>query len=120
MDTVTGVFIEYEIKRQKVIKQDLDCKFVRTDPDKDDIFRAINKISRHIKHSTKKALLNKISTILLGLEFKSDKLMKSKATKFIAIKIFADYKQQRKLIGVSFKSIMQTKNQLSQKVNKTD
>ena len=48
--------IDYEIKRQKPIKQELGCKFIRIDPDKEDfhIFRAINKIFRHIKQSTKK------------------------------------------------------------------
>ena len=48
--------IDYEIKRQKVIKQELGCKFIRIDPDKEDfdIFRAINEILRHIKQPTKK------------------------------------------------------------------
>ena len=48
--------IDYEIKRQKPIKQELGCKLIRIDPGKEefDIFRAINKIFRHIKQSTKK------------------------------------------------------------------
>ena len=37
----------------------------------------------HIKQSTKKTLINNISTRLLGLEFKSDNIIKSKAMKFI-------------------------------------
>ena len=47
--------LEYEIKRQKAIEQELGCKFIRIDPDKEDfdIFRAINEIFRHIKQSTK-------------------------------------------------------------------
>ena len=48
--------IDHEIKRQKAKEQELVCKFVRIDPDKEDfdIFRAINEIFRHIKQSTKK------------------------------------------------------------------
>ena len=47
--------IEYKIKRQKAIKQELGCKSIRIDPDKEDfdIFRAINETFRHIKQSTK-------------------------------------------------------------------
>ena len=54
--------IDCEIKRQKVIEQKLECKFIRIDPDKEDfdIFRAIIEIIRHIKLSTKKTLINKV------------------------------------------------------------
>ena len=43
--------IDYEIKRQKAIEQELVCKFIRIDLDKEDfdIFRAINEIFRHMK-----------------------------------------------------------------------
>ena len=43
--------IENEIKRQKAIEPELGCKFIRIDPDEEgfDIFRASNKIFRHIK-----------------------------------------------------------------------
>ena len=69
-----------EIKRQKALEQEIGCKFIRIDPDKEefDIFKTANKIFRHIKQSTKKTLINKISTILLRLEFfKSDNKIKS-------------------------------------------
>ena len=48
--------IDYEIKRRKEIKQELDCKFIKIDPDKEDfsVFKTINEIFRHIKQSTKK------------------------------------------------------------------
>ena len=36
-----------ETKRQKAIEQELGCKFIRIDWDKECIFRAINEISRH-------------------------------------------------------------------------
>ena len=43
--------IDYELKRQKAIEQELGCKFIRIDPDKEyfDIFRNMNEIFRHIK-----------------------------------------------------------------------
>ena len=49
VDTVTEI-TEYKIKRKKVIKRELGCKFIRIDLDKEDfnIFRAINEIFRHI------------------------------------------------------------------------
>ena len=44
------------IKRQKSVEHELGCKFIRTDPDKEDfnILKAINKIFWHMKQSTKK------------------------------------------------------------------
>ena len=48
MDTATEI-IDYKMKRQKAIEQELGCKFIRIDLDKEDfnIFRAINEIFRH-------------------------------------------------------------------------
>ena len=44
--------IQYKIKRQKAIEQEPGCEFIRIDDDKEglDIYEAINKIFRHIKH----------------------------------------------------------------------
>ena len=53
------------------------------DKEEFDIFIAINETFRHIKQSTKKPIINKISARLLGLEFKSDEIIKSEAMKFI-------------------------------------
>ena len=77
--------IDYETKRQKAIEQKLGCKFIRIDPDQEEfhILRIINEIFRYIKQSTKETLINKISTSLLRLEFKSDNMIQSKAIKFI-------------------------------------
>ena len=71
-------YIDYEIKRRKEIEQELRCKFTRIVPNKDDfdVFIAINEIFRQIKQSTKKTLIDKISTRLLRLEFKSDNITK--------------------------------------------
>ena len=48
--------IDYKIKRKKAIEQEPDCKFIRIDPDKEEIniFSAFNEIFRRIKQSTKK------------------------------------------------------------------
>ena len=45
---------------------------------------------RH-QNQAKKILTNKISTRLLGLEFKSDNIIKPKAMKYILQKILLDY-----------------------------
>ena len=92
--------IDCEIKRQKAMEQKLGCKFFRIDPEKEDfdIFWAINEIFRHITKSTKKTLISKISPRLLGLEYRSDNIIKSKAMKFIVKKLFPDYKWQWKPI----------------------
>ena len=82
------------MKRQNAIEQELGCKFIRIYPNKEDfdIFRTINEIFRHINQSTKKTLIKKISTRLLGLEFKSDNIIKSKIMKFIVTERLPDYK----------------------------
>ena len=74
--------IDHEMKGQKVLEQELGCKLIRIDLDKEDfvIFRAVDEIFRLIKQST---LINKISTRLKRLGFKSDKITKYKATKFL-------------------------------------
>ena len=45
-----------EIKRQEALKKELDCVFLRINPDEEDfnIFKEIKKIHRHTKKSTKK------------------------------------------------------------------
>ena len=77
--------IDYEIKRHKAKEQELGCKCIRSDLDKEDfdIFRAINEIFRHIKQWTQKTLISKNSTRVLGLEFKWDNKTKSKATNLL-------------------------------------
>ena len=82
--------IEHKIKRQKTINQELGCKFIRNDPDKEefDIFKTVNEIFRHVKQSAKKTLINKISSILLRLEFISDDITKSKLSNLLFKKYF--------------------------------
>ena len=85
--------INHEIKRQKTLEKELHCEFIRINPDEKDfnIFRTINEIYRHIKKSikklTKESSIDKLSKRLLGLEFKKDNSIKSKALKYTVKKI---------------------------------
>ena len=87
--------IDYEIQRQKAIEKELGCVFIRINPDEENfnIFRAINKIHRHIKKSTKKSLIDKISKRLLKLEFKSNHSIITKALKRVVKKHFPHCKK---------------------------
>ena len=84
-----------EIERQKAREKELNCVFIRYNPDekKFKIFKEINKIHRHIKKSTKKLLIDDLSKRLLELEFKSNHSIKSKCLKWIVKKILPDYKE---------------------------
>ena len=55
--------IDYEIQRQKALERELNCVFIRINPDEKDfnIFKEISKIHRHIKKSTKKSLIDDLS-----------------------------------------------------------
>ena len=80
--------IDYEIPRQKAIEKELGCVFIRINSDEENfnIFKAINEIYRHIKKSTKKPLIDKISKRILELEFKSNYLI-IKALKRVVKKV---------------------------------
>ena len=86
--------IDYEMKIQNTTEEELCCKFIRTElTRKTLIFLELSmKYLDTLNNQQKKALINKISTTLLRLEFKSDNLIKSKTMKFIFAKIFPDYK----------------------------
>ena len=66
--------ISREIERQKALEKELGCQFIRINPDKENfnIFKAQNKIFRHIKESNKelakKSLIDELSNKLLELE----------------------------------------------------
>ena len=66
--------IDYEIQRLKATEQELGCVFIRINHDEEsfNIFKPINEVHRHIKESTKKSLIDKISKRLLELKLKSD------------------------------------------------
>ena len=54
--------IDNEIERQKSLEEELNCVFIRINPDEKDfnIFKKINEIHRHIKKSFKKFLIDTI------------------------------------------------------------
>ena len=54
--------INNEIERQKALEKELNCIFIRINPDEKDFntFKEINKIHRHIKNTFKKPLIDKI------------------------------------------------------------
>ena len=70
--------INNEIERQKALERELDCVFIRTNPDEKNfnIVKEINKIYRHIKKSTKKSLIDNLSKRLLELEFQQHNRIK--------------------------------------------
>ena len=89
-------YIDYEIERQKAIEKELDCKFIRINPAKKDfnIFVEIGKIQNYItkttkkltEESTKKSLIEELSSKLLRLEFKSKKSIKTKCLIYVVKK----------------------------------
>ena len=87
--------IDYEIQRQKALERELNCVFIRINPDEKDfnIFKEINKIHRHIKKSTKKSLIDNLSKRLLEVEFKQHNGIKSKCLKWIVKKILPNHKK---------------------------
>ena len=86
--------IDYEIQRQRGIEKEIGCVFIRIVPDEENfsIFRAINKMHRHIKNSTKTSLIDKISKRLLKVEFKSNHSIITKALKRVVKNVLPDYK----------------------------
>ena len=85
--------IDYEIQRQKAIEKELGCVFIRINPDEENfnIFKTINEIYRHIKKSTKKSLIDKISKRLLELAFKSNHSIITKALKRVVKKVLLSF-----------------------------
>ena len=87
------------MKLQKVLKKELDCVFIRINPDKENfnIFKEINKIHRKIKESTKKSLVDDLSKRLPEFEFKSNHSIKSKCLQWIVKKkYYLQYKDMKK------------------------
>ena len=63
--------LSFENERQKALEKELDCVFIRINPDEKNfsIFKKIKKIHGHIKKWTKKSLADDISKRFLELEF---------------------------------------------------
>ena len=83
-----------EIERQKVLEKELDCMFIRINPDGKyfNISKGTNNIHSYIKKSTKKSLIDDLSKRLLESEFKSNHSIKSKCLKWIVKKYYPQYK----------------------------
>ena len=82
---------DHETQRQRALERELNCVFLRINPDAADfnICKAISKIHRHINQSTilqtqqkiKKSLIDNLSKGLLELEFKQNNQIKTKCLK---------------------------------------
>ena len=81
--------VNNEIERQRALERELNCVFIRINPDAVDfnIFKEINKIHRHIKKLSRKSLIDKISKRMLELEFAHNHSIKSTCLKWIVRKI---------------------------------
>ena len=91
-------YIDFWIKRQKTIEKELDCEFIRINPDVKDynenvemgeIYNQIGELTKKFtQEATKKSLTEKISRRLLELEFEESHSIKSKCLKFIVQKYY--------------------------------
>ena len=94
--------IDHEIQRQRALERELDCVFIRINPDAVDfnIGKEISKIHRHINQSTiqqteqttKESLIDNLSKGLLELEFKQNNQIKTKCLKWIVKTFLPIYK----------------------------
>ena len=91
-----------ERQRQQALERELNCVFIRINPDAIDfnIFREINKTHRHInqltkqqnKQKTKESITDNLSKRLLEIEFVKNNSIKSKCLKWIVKNILPNYK----------------------------
>ena len=83
-----GRNINNETERQKALVKELNCVFIRINPEEKafNIFKEINKIHWHIKKSFKKSLIDKIWKNLLELELKSNHSIMAKTLKRVVKK----------------------------------
>ena len=81
--TKTGMSIWEEAERQKAIKKELHCQFVRINPDEKgfDMDTEIGKRFSHIKESSKKSLVGKISKKTIRIKFR--RLIKRTILQFV-------------------------------------
>ena len=75
--------LESEIERQKALEKELDCKFIRNNPARENFYisNEVNRIHHHIIKFKEKNLLDNISNRLLNLELKKKKFNKRKVFK---------------------------------------
>ena len=85
--------INNEIERQRALEKELNCVFIRIDPDEPNfnMLKDINKIYRHINQVTKQqteqkikeSVIDNLSNELLKLKFKKIDSIKSKCVRWI-------------------------------------
>ena len=91
--------VNNEIERQRALERELNCVFIRINPDEPDfnILREINKIHRHINQltiqQTKESVIDNLSNELLKLEFKKKNSIKSKCVRWIVKNVLPGYKK---------------------------
>ena len=95
--------INNEIERQRALETELDCVFIRIDPDERNfnMLREINKIyarinqvtKQQIEQKTKKSVIDNLSNDLLKLKFKKNNSIKSKCVRWIVKNILPGYKK---------------------------
>ena len=93
---------DHETQRQRALERELNCVFMRINPDAADfnIFKEINKTHRHINQSTiqqteqktKKSLIDNLSKELLALELKHHDQLLTKFLKWVVKNILPNYK----------------------------
>ena len=82
-----GRNIDYEIQRQRALERELNCVFIRINPDAVDfnIFKEINKIHRHInqlsKQKAKESITDNLSQRLQEIKLVKNHSIKSKCLK---------------------------------------
>ena len=92
----TGRNLSNETENQKALEKELNCVFIRINPDEQNfnIFREIKtKYIIILKKITRNLLIDDLSKRLLKLEFKSNHSIKSKCLKWIVKNILPDYKK---------------------------
>ena len=85
-----------EIENQNALEKELNCVFIRINPDEQNfnIFREIKtKYIIILKKITRNLLIDDLSKRFLKLEFKSNHSIKSKCLKWIVKNILPDYKK---------------------------
>ena len=95
--------VNNEIERQRALERELNCVFIRIDPDAPNfsMLREINKIYRHInqvtkqqtEQKTKESVIDNLSNELLKLEFKKNDSIKSKCVRWIVKNILPGHKK---------------------------
>ena len=81
--------IESEIERKKAAEKEVNCKFVRINPAKENF--DVGKIQNFSVKSTRKNVIHNISNKFINIKFKSNNNIKTKCLKYIVKKYYLNY-----------------------------